>query len=254
MLQFAKNFVIISLILSSCLYSYGQQPQTQTDPLYAVNAKYVQGVGIGYWPTPGSGLTLKISSGTVNCGGSITTYAGGTLSMTANTTNYVYLATASSCVPSVKITSFTSSDIIIATVVTGSSTISSVVDARSMFSGGNVKTSFSFGIGQPSGPALSTGWLGFYSVPLGCTISGWSILVDAGTATVKVAKVATGTAIPTTGNYISTNGESISSGTAIQSTTVTDFTTTIINNNDIIGAYLTAVSGASFINFQLQCK
>jgi hypothetical protein len=83
-----------------------------------------------YLPTAGSGLTLNIAAGRSNCAGTMVPYSAGTLTMTASTTNYVYLNTASSCVPAVKTTTFTSSDIPIAVVVAGSSTITSVTDER----------------------------------------------------------------------------------------------------------------------------
>lgn len=110
-----------------------QQPQTQTAPIYPVNAKYANGVAPGYAPTAGSGLTLNLSAGTVNCGGTIATYPGGTLTMTASTTNYVYLDTSSSCAPAVKTTAFTSSDIPIASIGTTSS-ITAINDYRTIFS------------------------------------------------------------------------------------------------------------------------
>jgi len=109
-----------------------------------------------------------------------------------------------------------------------------------------------FAYGTPGGSALSTGVLGYQTVPIGCTLTGWNIEVDAGTATVKTLKVASGTAIPTLGsNSISTSGVAIASGTVKQSTTLTDFTTTTITANDILAADLTAVSGVGYINFEL---
>jgi hypothetical protein len=79
-----------------------QQPQAQSSqPVYAVNAKYVNGVAPGYWPTAGAGLTLNLSAGTAHCGNppAAADYAGGTLTMTANATNYVYLDPGADCVP-----------------------------------------------------------------------------------------------------------------------------------------------------------
>jgi hypothetical protein len=111
---------------------FAQQPQAQGgQPLYPVNAKYVNGVAPGFWPTAGSGLTLNLSAGTANCGG-IVTYAGGMLTMAASATNYVYLNMSSSCTPGVNTTGF-GSNIPIATVVTGASAITSITDMRTMF-------------------------------------------------------------------------------------------------------------------------
>jgi hypothetical protein len=93
---------------------------------------------------------------------------------------------------------------------------------------------------------------GYYTCPAAGAIDGWSFAVDAGTATVKVWKVAAGTASPTSADSISTSGVSISSGTAIQSTTLTDFTTTVVNADDIFAFELTAFSGCNEITFQLE--
>jgi len=129
--------------MKKLLYAFGllipallaaQQPQTQNAPIYPVNAKYVQGVAPGYWPTGSAGtLTLNIAAGTAFCGGAVQTYAGGTLTMTASTTNYVYLDTTASCAPAVNTTGFTTSTIPVAVVVTGSSAITSITDDRTFF-------------------------------------------------------------------------------------------------------------------------
>lgn len=129
-------------------------------------------------------------------------------------------------------------------ITTSTGAVSSVSSIRSI----------SFPFGTPGGSAISTGILGYMSVPFACTISGWSISVDAGTATVKTLKVAAGTAIPTLGsNSISTSGVAISTGTVIQSTTLTDFTTTTVTANDIVAADLITTSGVGYINFQISC-
>ena len=104
-----------------------------------------------------------------------------------------------------------------------------------------------------NGSALSTGVMDFApQIPVGATITAWSISVDTGTATVKFWKKATGTTIPTVADVINTSGVSISSGTHVRSTTVTDFTTTAISANDLFRCDLTAVSGATWINVTLE--
>ena len=113
----------------------GAQPQTQLAPISAVNAKYVQGVGPGFWPTAGSGLSVTLTAGTANCAGTIENYSATALALTALTTNYVYLNTAAACAPAVKTSPFTSSDISIATIVAGASSITSIQDDRTMFQG-----------------------------------------------------------------------------------------------------------------------
>lgn len=104
-----------------------------------------------------------------------------------------------------------------------------------------------------TGSALTTSEVGYITVPYACTITGWHIMADSGTATVKVARINGGTALPTISNSINTSGVSLSTGTKIDSTTVTDFTSTAIAKNDTLGFFLTAVSGAKQITFQLDC-
>jgi hypothetical protein len=134
-----RFIALVTLVVFLTAGAFAQQPQTSdvtnTQPLYSVNAKYVEGVGPGYWPTAGSGLTLNIAKGTAFCSGAVATYAGGTLTMANNTTNYVYLNTSSSCVPAVKTTTFTSSDILIAVVVTSGGVIipNGITDDRTWF-------------------------------------------------------------------------------------------------------------------------
>jgi hypothetical protein len=138
-----KPALVLSAGLGWIIFAaiFFQQPATQTAPPFGVNAQWVNGVAPGYAPTAGSGLTLNLSAGTGNCAGTIATYSAGTLTMTASTTNYVYLNTASSCVPAVKTTTFTSSDIPLAVVTTGSSTITAITDDRTMFVSPNSSSS-----------------------------------------------------------------------------------------------------------------
>jgi hypothetical protein len=126
---------LLTLTLLPAL-GFAQQPQAQQgQPIYATNAKWVQGVGPGYWPTKGTGLTLNIAAGTSYCGNPpvMVTYAGGTLSLTASQTNYVYLNPAASCVPAFNTTGFAVGQIPLAKVVTDASAITSITDARSWF-------------------------------------------------------------------------------------------------------------------------
>jgi hypothetical protein len=105
------------------------------------------------------------------------------------------------------------------------------------------------------GSALSTGKIkGFVVVPFGATITGWSITADAGTATVKCWKIATGTAKPTIADVINTSGVSLGSGTHVRSSTVSDFTTTTIAAGDILAFDLTAVATATELTFNLELR
>jgi len=106
-----------------------------------------------------------------------------------------------------------------------------------------------------TGAALTTSEIGYITVPFACTITGFHIMADAGTVTIKTARVNGGTALPTIGsNSISTSGVSLSSGTKVDSTTLTDFTSTAIAANDTLGFFITAVATAKQITFQLDCK
>jgi len=116
--------------------AWAQQAQAQQgQPIYAVNAKYVQGVGPGYWPTAGAGLTLNIAAGTAICGNLPVKvdYAGGTLTMTNAATNYVYLDPVASCVPAKNTTGFTAGVIPVAQVAAAGGVITGVTDVRTWF-------------------------------------------------------------------------------------------------------------------------
>jgi hypothetical protein len=260
----SRGLLIFLLFLLSLMPAMAQQPQasdvTNTEPLALLNAYMTNGVAPGYWPTAGAGLTLNISAGTAFCGGTVINYAGGTLTMT-NATNNIYLNTASSCVPAVKTTAFTSSDIPLAIVVAAGSVITTITDVRTPFFQGNTSGAgnvhgLAFSMGDPnatSGLVATSAQTYYLTIPFACTINAYNLVIDAGTITVKFWKVATGTAIPTSANSINTSGVGISTGTAIHSTTLSDFTTTAVAANDIMAMNVTAVTTAKFVNGVLQC-
>ena len=117
---------------------------------------------------------------------------------------------------------------------------------------------FGASFGAPSsGTALTTTTVGYSTpAPAACTITHWSLMVDTGTATVQFMKVASGTALPThASNNISTSGVAISSGTVVdRSATLTDFTTTSVAAGDIIGVYLTTLSGPDYLAALVECQ
>lgn len=93
------------------------------------------------------------------------------------------------------------------------------------------------------------------------TIKSWDIAVDDGTgagtcsgctATVKFLRVATGTTTPSTSNSINTSGVSLSTGTSVSSTTLTDFTSTAVSKGDRFGVQLSAVANASVVTVDFQ--
>ena len=93
------------------------------------------GGSLGYQVAPDSGLTLSIAPGIVACSSRIETYLGGTLTMSDNTTNYVYLAFGpiGTCPLENNTTGFPTDSIPIATVITSGGTISTVTDVRTPF-------------------------------------------------------------------------------------------------------------------------
>jgi len=125
--------------------------------------------------------------------------------------------------------------------------------------GGTTNQTFrSIGAGfDGGGSALTSGATAttYFTVPFACTIAAWNITVDTGTISFDVWKVATGTAIPTSANTILSGGFlSIGSGTAVHSTTLTDFTTTAVAANDIFGINIEAVSSATKASLVIQCN
>ena len=68
------------------------------------------------------------------CSNVVRTYAGGTLTLAASATNYVYLNAANNCAPASNTTGFAAGNIPIATVVATSTAISSITDVRTPFS------------------------------------------------------------------------------------------------------------------------
>ena len=101
----------------------------------------------------------------------------------------------------------------------------------------------SFDSGGPT--ALAAGLTTYVTVPTGGTISAWNIVLDTGSCTITIWKIARGGAKPTAANSINTSGLSLSIGTAIHSTVLTGWTTTIATNS-IIGINLKAAAMAKF--------
>lgn len=109
------------------------------------------------------------------------------------------------------------------------------------------------GIAFDGGGSALTTRTGYVTVPFACSITAWNINVDAGTATFKLWRKATGTAIPTISDTLNTSGTAISSGTSVHSTTLSDFSSTAIAKNDIVGYNLSAVATATFASITYEC-
>ena len=104
------------------------------------------------------------------------------------------------------------------------------------------------------GTGLTAGTVFYGVASAACTITGWKIQADNGTATIKVWKIASGSTNPTSANSINTSGVSLSSGNFVSSSTLTDFTTTTVSSGDLFGFDLFAVSGATQVIFTLPCS
>jgi hypothetical protein len=139
--MFKKILATIALAIAALLPA--QQPQAiefppPPQPIFKVNAEITNGVAPGYWPTANAtGLVINLSSGTSFCNGSIQNYAGGTLTMTNGSTNYIYLDETNSCIPSVSTTVFGTNQFPVAIVVTSGGNVTSVTDVRTFFDTSN---------------------------------------------------------------------------------------------------------------------
>lgn len=207
-----------------------QQAQTPNAPIFAVNAKYVEGVGVGYWPQAGAGLTLNIAAGRVRCGNAMTNYAGGTLTMANNTTNYVYLDSAASCAPGTNTTGYTPTLAAIATVVTASGVITTVTDDRTLgfdfktVSGQPYELVWNFA-GKPTSAATFL-WKSFtipVTFPANFTSSTGAVLTNAAATTVFTVKK-NGTTVGTISVTTGTVTFATSGGTAVTVTSGDYFT------------------------------
>lgn len=132
------------------------------EELYLINVQWCNGVAPGYWPTAASSssLVLDLSAGTSFLGNVRCAYAGGTLTLTDNATNYVFLDTTASNAPAFNTTGYPSTGIPIATVVTASGAITTIQDDRTPFQFSGAASipyaiTFDMGGGRTQVPATS---------------------------------------------------------------------------------------------------
>jgi hypothetical protein len=143
-----------------------------------------------------------------------------------------------------------------ATITAGAWT--AIQDLRTFVGGGSsgsaLKRGFGASFGQCGGTALTAGEVQYLpDLPYACTIKSWAISADAGTATISVWRVASGTAIPTVAGTINTAGVGLAAGTRILSTTLTDFTDTTLDLNDVLAINLDAVATATCVQVFIRC-
>lgn len=101
---------------------------------------------------------------------------------------------------------------------------------------------------------ITTGAVVYMTLPFSGTITGWQITADQSspTCSIDIWKVASGTSLPTVSNSIMTGGYlSLSTGNVIQSTALTNFTTTTITAGDVAAFEIEAVANATKITIKL---
>jgi hypothetical protein len=239
------------------------QPQVALIPqeLEGINAKWVNGVAPGYSPTKGAGLTLNLGAGTSFCEAVRFAYAGGTLALADNATNYVFLDMTASNVPASNTTGYPITGIPIATVVTLAGVITSIQNDTPFFARDYLdtdgtlaadsdtriatqkatktyvdsaiatvdpKTGKTVGITIDGGGSTpTTGSKAYIQVPYGATITGWSLVADqVGSAQITVKKCADG-AFPTTASIVASAQPKLTTAQMAESTSVGTWTTAI---------------------------
>ena len=90
-------------------------------------------------------------------------------------------------------------------------------------------------------------------VPFSCTIGGWSLAVDQGTATADIWVAPDGTTLPTAANSIVGSAPpAVAAGTRIRSTIMTNWNTSIPAHSSL-AFNLVSVSGATQVSVGLEC-
>jgi Concanavalin A-like lectin/glucanases superfamily len=130
-----RFFPLLVLLIFAGMSSraFSQQPANPA-PVMALNAKSVQGrTWADFQVTAGTGLTVNIAAGTATCGNPPVSQQAnaGTLTLTAGTTNYIYLSP-SNCAAASNTTGFPSGVVALAKVTTDSHSVTGITDARTM--------------------------------------------------------------------------------------------------------------------------
>ncbi len=207
----------------------------------------------GSWAAPaGSGTVTSIATTSPLGGGTITT--SGTLTCTT-------CVVASS--PGLGIAHFAgSTQTVTSSLIVNADIMNTTIDLTSKVTGllpaaniaSNVRVR-GFGASfDGAGSALTTSnATTYFTIPYACTISAFNIVVDSGTITFDVWKIATGTVHPTIANTITASAlPALSTGTAIHSTTLTGWTTSV-SANDIFAVVINTVATAKTANLVLEC-
>lgn len=231
------------------------QPQTHDvsnpEDIWPVNIKYCQGVGPGFWPTIGSGLVLDIAAGTSFISGTRYSYAGGTLTLTDNATNYVFLDTTASNAPAFNTSGYPDTGIPICTVITATGAITDITDDRSWFARAAADTEVAGITIDGGGSTPSTGSKGYLQVPFACTITGWTLLADASGSAQITVKKCSDAGFPTTSSIVASAPPLISSAQKGESSMLTGWTTAI-TAGDILEFNLDSVTTCERLTLELK--
>jgi hypothetical protein len=133
-------------------------------------------------------------------------------------------------------------------ISTGGGSVNLLVAAAAFSGGGSALTA-----GSSPGTSL------VYCAPVtrACTVTSWTITVDAGTAGFRVWRIAAGTAVPTVANTITTADLAISTGTNLKSTTFTNFSGGVAPTfavGDVIAIQLNAAATATYATFSMAAQ
>jgi hypothetical protein len=187
--------------------------------------------------SPASGNLTKFSGSSTVTNGDLSgdCMTSGTLAITCTKTSTVAFAASAT------------------TDTTSASNISSGTLAAARLPPNTKVRSFGTTFGDTGGSALTSGSVVYFTIPYTCTIAAWNATVDAGTVTFDIWKIATGTAVPTVTNTITASAlPAISTGTALHSTTLTSWTTSVAAN-DIVGIQLKTVATAKYAELDVEC-
>jgi hypothetical protein len=165
---------------------------------------------------PSATLTVAVAGGTyVRQDGTVGTYAGGTTTLSASVTRVLYFDATSSYALTVAASYPTTGHVRLATVVTGSSTISSITDNRQAFDVcGSWVDGINVSLGSTTGTQIgtaSTQKLGFFGVT---PVVQPGSTTDLRTAIINVGLLATGGATPLNlnGGALTVGGATVADG------------------------------------------
>lgn len=104
------------------------------------------------------------------------------------------------------------------------------------------------------GAPLTVGTKAYTRVPFACTVTGWSVIVDTGTATVDVWRQATAaTDLPAVGDEIAGTDHPTIAANNVVKAAVGAWTSTAIAADDVIAFNIDAASGVTWLQVVIEC-